>query len=92
MSQPSTPALVYTTNFCGFCVRAKNLLERRGVPYTEINIATDDAARIELVGRTGLRTLPQIFIGETFVGGSDELAALDRSGGLMPLVEAASGD
>jgi len=86
MSEVTAPATVYTTNFCGYCVRAKRLLEKREVAYIEINIADDDAARRELIGRTGLRTLPQIFIGDTFVGGADELAALDRAGGLMPLV------
>lgn len=83
---------VYTTNFCGYCVRAKRLLEARGIPYTEINIAGDSEARRDLMSRTGMRTLPQIFIGETLVGGSDELVALDRAGGLLPLVASSSGD
>lgn len=89
MPVTAPPATVYTTNYCGYCVRAKRLLEKRGVGYAEINIAGDNAARVDLVARTGLRTLPQIFIGDTFVGGADELAALDRADGLMPLVLAA---
>jgi len=91
MASTEPPATVYTTNFCGYCVRAKRLLEKRGVAYVELNLAGDNAARVDLVARTGLRTFPQIFIGDTFVGGSDELAALDRAGGLMPLVLAAGG-
>jgi len=66
------------------------LLERRGVSYLEINVSGDHQARMELVKETGWRTMPQIFIGATFVGGSDELAALDRADGLLPLVESES--
>ena len=88
MTDSSPIATVYTTNFCGYCVRATRLLDKRGIPYREINIAGDHATRAELMSRTKFRTLPQIFIGSTFVGGSDELVALDRKGDLIPLVEA----
>jgi glutaredoxin 3 len=86
MSETPLTTLVYTTNFCGYCVRAKRLLEARGFPYTEISVAGDNAARMELMQRTGWRTLPQIFVGDTFVGGADELSALDRAGKLEGMV------
>ena len=87
MSENSKLIRVYTTNFCGYCVRAKRLLEARGLPYDEINIAGDSEARRTLVARTRLRTLPQIFVGDTFVGGSDDLARMDRLGELQDLVD-----
>ena len=87
MTSSPAPIRVYTTNFCGYCVRAKRLLEKRGLSYEEINLAGDADQLGKLRVRTGLRTLPQIFVGETFVGGSDELAALDRAGELLPLYE-----
>ncbi|MEE2830167.1 MAG: glutaredoxin 3 [Myxococcota bacterium] len=83
---------VYTTNFCGYCIRAKRLLEARGLPYDEINLAGDPEARRTLMTQTKLRTLPQIFVGETFVGGSDDLARIDRSGELQDLVQQARTD
>ena len=86
MSEKPLTTLVYTTNFCGYCVRAKRLLESRGFPYEEVSVANDNAARMELMQRTGWRTLPQIFVGDTFVGGADELSALDRSGKLAEMV------
>jgi glutaredoxin 3 len=78
---------VYTTNFCGYCIRAKALLQKKGAAFTEINVYDDDAERERLAAKTGgRRTLPQIFIGETHLGGCDDLYALDAKGGLDPLL------
>ena len=86
----ATPAgsaiLVYTTGWCPFCMRAKALLERKGLKYREIDVEGDPALRDEMTRRSGRRTVPQIFIGETHVGGYEELSALDRAGGLAPLL------
>jgi len=68
-------------------VRAKRLLERKGVPYEEIDVANDDQARIDLAERTGRRTVPQIFIGEEHVGGSDDLHALEQEGKLDGMLQ-----
>jgi len=73
---------IYTTPYCPYCVRAKRLLERKAVPFEEIDVANDDEARIALAERTGLRTVPQIFIGDEHVGGSDDLHALEQEGKL----------
>ena len=73
---------IYTTPYCPFCVTAKRLLERKGVEYEEIDVARDDEARIALAERTGRRTVPQIFIGEEHVGGSDDLHELEQQGKL----------
>ena len=80
---------IYTTPYCPFCVRAKRLLERKGVGYEEIDVAADDEARAALAERTGRRTVPQIFIGEVHVGGSDELYALEQEGKLDPMLRSA---
>ncbi len=76
---------VYTTPSCPYCVRAKRLLEARGIPFVEIDVAHDEALRAQIVERTGRRTVPQIFIDERSIGGFEELAALDRTGGLAGL-------
>jgi glutaredoxin 3 len=82
-----TPVKMYTTLVCPYCVRAKALLKQRGVErIDEIRIDLDAQARAQMVARTGRRTVPQIFIGETHVGGCDDLIALDRVGGLAPLL------
>jgi glutaredoxin 3 len=74
---------LYTTPFCPYCVRARALLERKGVAYTDIDIIGESARRAEMVRRAGGRTsVPQIFIGGEHIGGSDELLALDRNGEL----------
>ena len=79
---------IYSTDYCGYCVRAKSLLDRKGAPYTEID-ATDPAVRIAMVARAnGYRTVPQIFIDDQHVGGCDELAALDRAGKLDQMLQA----
>jgi glutaredoxin 3 len=78
---------IYTTPYCSYCVRAKRLLERKAIPFEEIDVAGDDEARIALAERTGLRTVPQIFIGEEHVGGSDDLHALEAQGKLDALLQ-----
>ena len=74
---------MYTTTFCPYCVRAKTLLKKRGIAFEEIDVSHDHATRAWLVEASGgRRTVPQIFIKGESIGGYDELAALDRSGGL----------
>lgn len=79
---------MYTTAVCPYCVRAEMLLKQRGVSEIEkIRIDLDPEQRVTMMERTGRRTVPQIYIGDTHVGGYDELAALDRAGKLTPLLE-----
>jgi len=81
---------MYTTQVCPYCVRAKALLKQRGVEQIdEIRIDLDPAQRDRMMEITGRRTVPQIFIGTTHVGGCDDLVALDQRGGLLPLLRAA---
>jgi len=81
------PVTVYTTKVCPYCVRVKALLDRRGIPYTEVDVTADAERRAWLVQATGgRRTVPQIFIGERPVGGSDDVHALDAEGRLLPMV------
>ena len=78
---------MYTTAVCPYCIRAKQLLKSKGVEMIEeIRIDTDPAARVHMMEITGKRTVPQIYIGSTHVGGCDDLMALDKTGGLMPLL------
>lgn len=78
---------MYSTQVCPYCVHAKALLERRGVEAIEdIRVDLDPAQRVKMMELTGRRTVPQIFIGETHVGGCDDLVALDQRGGLLPLL------
>ena len=78
---------IYTTNACGFCARAKNLLSRKGAKFTEIDVSYDAVERDRMTLRAaGRRTVPQIFIGETHVGGSDDLQALEAKGRLDALL------
>jgi glutaredoxin 3 len=79
--------VMYSTAFCGYCQRARNLFERKGVNVREIKIDEDAAERAVMLKRSGgRRTVPQIFIGERHVGGYDDLAALDRAGELDKLL------
>ena len=81
---------MYTTQVCPYCVRAKALLKQRGVAQIEeIRVDLDPAQRDRMIELTGRRTVPQIFIGDTHVGGCDDLVALDQRGGLMPMLGAA---
>ena len=77
---------VYTTVSCGYCVRAKQLLSRLSIKYDEIDVTRDHDKRDWLVGATGQRTVPQIFIDGRAIGGFTELAALERAGGLQTLL------
>jgi len=79
--------LIYTTTICPYCVRAKALLTRKGFAYGEIN-ANDDKTRDEMIKKSGgMRTVPQIFIGDQHIGGCDELYALEKEGKLDQLVK-----
>ena len=81
---------MYSTAVCPYCVRAEALLRQRGVQEIhKVRIDEDPAERDRMIEITGRRTVPQIFIGETYVGGFDDLSALDRAGGLMPLLQGA---
>lgn len=73
---------VYTTRHCGYCVRAKRLLEQQGIPYEEIDISETPEIRDELVEKTGEWSVPQIFVDGKYIGQDDELRDLIRSGGL----------
>lgn len=85
------PVRIYTTTYCGFCVRAKQLFDKKGVAYEEIDVTQDDALRTKLVEMTGgQRTVPQIWIGDTHVGGYSDVAALDRDGRLDPMLKGES--
>ena len=81
---------IYTTGFCGYCVAAKNFLKSRGHSWTEIRVDTDPAQRAVMMEAAKRSSVPQIFINGTHVGGYEELVALDRSGGLQPLLEGAA--
>ena len=81
--------IVYTTEPCGYCRTAKALLQRRGIPYEEINLAKDADGRAELVALTGMMTFPQVIIDGRPIGGFQELAAADRAGRLADLRVAA---
>lgn len=81
--------VMYTTQVCPYCVRAKALLQQRGVTaIQEVRVDLDPAQRDHMMAITGRRTVPQIFIGDTHVGGCDDLIALDQKGGLLPLLQA----
>jgi glutaredoxin 3 len=83
----SVPRVVmYSTGWCGYCARARALLQAKSVTIEEIDVDTP-SARAEMIARSGRRTVPQIFIGETHVGGCDELMQLEASGGLDPLLK-----
>ncbi len=86
-----SPVKMYTTQLCPYCVRAKALLTQRGVAHIdEVRVDLLPDERMQMVALTGRRTVPQIFIGETYVGGCDDLVALDQRGGLLPLLQAPS--
>jgi glutaredoxin 3 len=83
---------IYTTRYCPYCIAAKRLLSGKGVAYSEIDVSRDAALRAHMVERAnGRMTVPQIFIGASHVGGYDDLYALDRGGGLDPLLAAQDG-
>ena len=81
------PVEIYTTPFCGYCFRAKRLLQQKGVAFAETDVSGDYDLRAEMTQRAGgRRTVPQIFIGGTHIGGCDELYALERAGQLDPML------
>ena len=81
------PVELYTTPICGYCAAAKRLLAQKGISFTEIDVMRAPERRAEMMERAGGRhTVPQIFIGETHVGGFDDMAALDRAGKLDALL------
>lgn len=83
------PVTVYTTAWCPYCTAAKGLLRKKGVAFDEIDVEAVAGARREMVARASGRTsVPQIFVGDEHVGGSDDLHALDRAGRLDPLLAA----
>lgn len=90
MSHPKIT--VYSTPFCGYCAAAKRLLDRKRVEYEEIDVAFDPELRRVMVERAGRTTVPQIFIGDTHVGGFDDLYALDSRGELDALLAADAPD
>ncbi len=78
---------IYTSPFCGFCTAAKRLLTQKGIKFSEINVMTDPSRKPEMIQRAnGGRTVPQIFVGDTHVGGCDDLYALERVGKLDALL------
>jgi len=88
--------IIYSSGWCGYCIRAKALLDRKGLSYREIDVDGNRAHREEMIRRSGRRTVPQIFIDDVHVGGSDDLAAAERSGELdrilgtgLPIISAA---
>ena len=89
MIMTASKVVVYSTLLCPYCHRAKALLRKKGVPFTEIDVGMDREKREEMEARAhGSHTVPQIFIGETYVGGSDDLHALDADGKLDLLLKA----
>jgi glutaredoxin 3 len=83
------PVKMYTTAVCPYCIRAKQILKSKGVEkIEEVRIDMEPEERAKMMEITGRRTVPQIFIGDTHVGGCDDLVALDGRGGLMPLLNA----
>ncbi len=85
------PVTIYTRKFCGYCSAAKALLKSKGAEFTELDGTFDVSVREEMARKSkGGRTFPQIFIGDTYVGGCDELHALDRAGNLDNMLKGAS--
>lgn len=86
MSTQKDRIVMYASPFCGYCSAAKRLLAEKGVEYTEIDVVAEPERRIEMMERSGRRTVPQIFIGAKHVGGYDDLKALDVNGELDELL------
>ena len=86
MIKPGSPIVMYTTRFCPFCVRARQLLSAKGVAYQEIAVDGDPERRSEMMVRSGRHTVPQIWIGERHVGGFDDLWMLEQQGQLDRLL------
>ncbi len=84
-ARSTPPVVMYSTQWCPYCARARKLLSAKGVAFTEIDIESANGLREEMRARSGRTSVPQIFVGETHVGGCDDLHALEASGGLDPL-------
>ena len=87
---PAPEITMYTSGWCPFCARARALLESKGLRWNEIDVEAEPGRRAEMIARSGRRTVPQIFIGDRHVGGSDELRELDQRGELDWLPERAN--
>jgi glutaredoxin 3 len=85
MSQPDV--VIYVAGWCPYCQRARGLLSQKGVQFREVDVDDDPKLRQEMIARSGRRTVPQVFIGETHVGGCDDLFALDARGELDRLIQ-----
>lgn len=84
----SADVMMYSTAVCPYCVRAERFLNAKGVAdIMKVRVDLEPARRVEMMNRTGRRTVPQIYIGDTHVGGFEDLVALDRAGGLDPLLQ-----
>ena len=81
--------VMYSSAICPYCVAAKNFLKQRGIEWREVRVDLDPVARTEMLERARRTSVPQIFINGTHVGGFDDMVALDRAGGLAPLLESA---
>lgn len=86
MSNTAPGIVIYTTATCPYCVAAKNFLKEKGRTWTEIRVDLDAAEREKMIARTRRTSVPQIFVGDTHVGGYDDMIALHRAGGLEPLL------
>lgn len=81
------PITMYSTAVCPYCIRAESFLKAKGVTtIAKVRVDLDPARRVEMMEKTGRRTVPQIYVGDTHVGGFDDLVALDRAGGLDPIL------
>ena len=86
---PHSPVTMYSTAVCPYCIRAESFLKSKGVTdIAKVRVDLDPARRVEMMEKTGRRTVPQIYVGDVHVGGYDELVALDRAGKLDPLLAA----
>ncbi len=83
---------VYTTGFCGYCTQVLALLTRHGIPFDEVSVEDHPDLAGQLLARSGRRTLPQVYVGERYIGGATELAALDRSGELLKIIQVRNDD
>jgi glutaredoxin 3 len=79
--------IMYSTDWCGYCARARRLLDSKGAPYEEIDVDVVAGARAEMQAKSGRSTIPQIFINDQHIGGADDLYALERDGRLDPLLK-----
>jgi len=86
---PRPDVVLFSSAVCPYCVAAKNFLKQRGVEWRELRVDLDPAARAEMLAKAKRTSVPQIFINGTHVGGFDDMVALDRAGGLAPLLESA---